>query len=108
VGKAWDEVLASFDRFRLGAGIGALGAMMEKDAKEACGARHARSEGRGPPLGRQRSLRKPQQSAEQLRRGCAAPVIGRIGRRSSVKFSGLLVSPRKQNDTDPFCLFEFK
>src|SRR5580692_170989 len=46
VGKAWDEVSASFDRFCLAAGIDALGAMMEKDAEEACGARHARSEGR--------------------------------------------------------------
>ncbi len=46
VGKAWDEVSASFDRFCLAAGVDALGAMMEKDAEEACGARHARSEGR--------------------------------------------------------------
>jgi putative transposase len=33
VGKAWDEVSASFDRFCLAAGIDALGAMMEKDAE---------------------------------------------------------------------------
>ena len=46
VGKAWDEVSASFDRFCLAAGIDAFGAMMEKDAEEACGARLARSEGR--------------------------------------------------------------
>ena len=46
VGKAWDEVSASFDRFCLAAGVDALGAMLEKDAEEACGARHARSEGR--------------------------------------------------------------
>ena len=46
VGKAWDEVSASFDRFCLAAGIGALGTMMEKDAEEACGPRHARGEGR--------------------------------------------------------------
>src|SRR5271168_5213232 len=46
VGKAWDEVSASFDRFCLAAGVDALGAMMEKDAEEACGARHVRSEGR--------------------------------------------------------------
>jgi hypothetical protein len=46
VGKAWDEVSASFDRFCLAAGIDALGAMMEKDAEEACGARHARGEER--------------------------------------------------------------
>jgi len=46
VGKAWDEVSASFDRFCLAAGIEALGSLMEKDAQEACGLRHARSEGR--------------------------------------------------------------
>jgi putative transposase len=46
VGKAWDEVSASFDRFCLAAGVDALGAMMENDAEEACGARHVRSEGR--------------------------------------------------------------
>ena len=46
VGKAWHEVSASFDRFCLAAGIDALGAMMEKDAEEVCGARHARGEGR--------------------------------------------------------------
>jgi putative transposase len=46
VGKAWDEVSASFDRFCLAAGIDVLGAMMEKDAEEACGARHTRSEER--------------------------------------------------------------
>jgi putative transposase len=46
VGKAWDEVSASFDRFCLAAGVDALGAMMEKDVEEACGARHARSEER--------------------------------------------------------------
>ena len=46
VGKAWDEVSASFDRFCLAAGVDALGAMMEKDAEEVCGARHARGEGR--------------------------------------------------------------
>ena len=36
----------SFDRFCLTAGIEALGTMMEKDAEEACGVRHARSDGR--------------------------------------------------------------
>ncbi len=46
VGKAWGEVSASFERFCLAAGIEALGAMMEKDAEEACGPRHARGEGR--------------------------------------------------------------
>ena len=37
VGKAWDAVSVSFDRFCLTAGIEALGTMMEKDAEEACG-----------------------------------------------------------------------
>jgi putative transposase len=46
VGKAWDEVSASFDRFCLAAGIEALGTMMEKDAEEACGPRHGRGAGR--------------------------------------------------------------
>jgi putative transposase len=46
VGKAFEEVCASFDRFCLTAGIEALGKMMEKDAAEACGARHSRVEGR--------------------------------------------------------------
>src|SRR5207302_3177671 len=46
VGMAWDEASASFDRFCLAAGIEALGAMMVKDAEDACGPRHARGEGR--------------------------------------------------------------
>ena len=46
VGKAWDAVSVSFDRFCLTAGIEALGTMMEQDAEEACGARHARGDGR--------------------------------------------------------------
>jgi len=37
VGKAWEEVSASFDRFCLAAGIETLGAMMEADAEVACG-----------------------------------------------------------------------
>src|ERR1700687_4105072 len=45
-GKAWGEVSASFDRSCLAAGVDALGAMMEKDVEEACGARHARDERR--------------------------------------------------------------
>jgi len=44
VGKAFEEMSASFDRFCLAAGIETLGAMMEKDAAEACGARHSRVE----------------------------------------------------------------
>jgi hypothetical protein len=60
MGKAWDEVSASFDRFCLSAGVDALGAMMEKDAEEACGARHVRSEGRrGRRWGRTRCLLPP-------------------------------------------------
>ena len=43
---AWADVSASFDRFCLAAGIEALGAMMAKDAEDACGPRHARGEGR--------------------------------------------------------------
>ena len=46
VGKAWEEVSASFDRFCLAAGIEALGTMLERDAQEACGPRHARGEAR--------------------------------------------------------------
>jgi putative transposase len=46
VSKAWDEVSASFERFCLAAGIEALGTMMERDAEEACGPRHARGSGR--------------------------------------------------------------
>jgi putative transposase len=46
VGRAWDEVSASFDRFCLAAGIEALGTMMEKEAEEACGPRHGRGSGR--------------------------------------------------------------
>jgi putative transposase len=46
VGKALEEVSASFDRFCLAAGIEALGEMMEKDAAEACGPRHSRAEAR--------------------------------------------------------------
>ena len=46
VGKAWEEVSASFDHFCLAAGIEALGTMLENDAHEACGPRHSRAEGR--------------------------------------------------------------
>jgi putative transposase len=46
VGKAWEEVSASFDRFCLAAGIETLGAMMEADAEVACGPRHSRGEDR--------------------------------------------------------------
>src|SRR5205807_10002682 len=46
VDKAFEDVAASFDRFCLTAGIKALGEMMEKDAQEACGARHSRGKER--------------------------------------------------------------
>jgi putative transposase len=46
VGKALEEVAASFDRFCLAAGIEALGEMMERDAAEVCGPRHSRAESR--------------------------------------------------------------
>src|SRR4030088_771426 len=46
VGKAWEEVSASFDRFCLAAGIESLSTMMEADAEVACGPRHSRSEDR--------------------------------------------------------------
>jgi putative transposase len=46
VGKALEEVSASFDRFCLAAGLEALSQMMEKDAEEACGQRHQRGEHR--------------------------------------------------------------
>jgi hypothetical protein len=46
VGKAWDDVSVSFERFCLTAGIETLGTMMGKEAEERCGPRHARNEGR--------------------------------------------------------------
>jgi len=46
VGKAMEEASASFERFCLAAGIEALGEMMQRDAAEACGARHSRVEAR--------------------------------------------------------------
>ena len=46
VGKAWEEVSASFDRFCLAAGIETLGVMMESDAEAICGPRHARGQER--------------------------------------------------------------
>ena len=46
VGKAWEEVSASFERFCLAAGIETLGTMMESDTEAACGPRHARGQQR--------------------------------------------------------------
>src|SRR3984893_15106821 len=56
VGKAMEEVCASFDRFCLAAGIEALGEMMEKDAEQAWEPRQAGVEPRrGYRWGRTRS-----------------------------------------------------
>jgi putative transposase len=56
VGKAMEEVAASFDRFCLAAGIEALGELMQKDAVQVCGSRHLRAETRrGYRWGRTRS-----------------------------------------------------
>jgi putative transposase len=46
VGKAWEEVSASFDRLCLAAGIEMLCATMEKDAEAVWGPRHSRGEAR--------------------------------------------------------------
>jgi len=43
VGKAFEEVSASFERFCLAAGLETVSAMLEKDAEEVCGPRHARA-----------------------------------------------------------------
>jgi putative transposase len=39
VGKAWEQVSASFEQFCLASGMAALGAMMEQDATQLCGPR---------------------------------------------------------------------
>jgi putative transposase len=46
VGRAFDEITASFERFCLVAGLEALGQMLETDAAALCGARHARGAAR--------------------------------------------------------------
>jgi putative transposase len=46
VGKAFEEVSASFDRFCLAAGIEALSKLMQQDAEDVCGSRHSRGEAR--------------------------------------------------------------
>ena len=46
VETAWEAVSASFERFCLTAGIATLTEMMQQDAVELCGARHARSSDR--------------------------------------------------------------
>jgi len=46
VGRALDEVTASFERFCLAAGLEVLGEMLEADAAALCGPRHGRGGGR--------------------------------------------------------------
>ena len=46
VGKAFEEVSASFERFCLAAGVETLVSMMERDAEAACGPRYSRSASR--------------------------------------------------------------
>ena len=43
VGRALDEMTASFERFCLAAGLEVLGDMLEADAAALCGPRHGRS-----------------------------------------------------------------
>src|SRR3712207_9383207 len=46
VGRALDEMTASFERFCLAAGLEVLGEMLEADAAVLCGPRHGRGGGR--------------------------------------------------------------
>ena len=46
VGRAFEEVTASFERFCLAAGLEVLGEMLEADAAVLCGPRHGRGGGR--------------------------------------------------------------
>src|ERR1035437_10853846 len=46
VDNVWDAFSVSVELFCLTAGIEALGTMREQDAEQACGPRHARSDGR--------------------------------------------------------------
>src|SRR3954463_8169367 len=46
VGRALEEVPASFERFCLAAGLEVLGEMLEADATALCGPRHGRGGGR--------------------------------------------------------------
>jgi putative transposase len=46
VGRALDEMTASFERFCLAAGLEVLGEMLEADAAALCGPRHGRGDGR--------------------------------------------------------------
>ena len=53
VGRAHEEMTASFERFCLAAGLDVFGTMMEADAASLCGARHSRDAGhRGHRWGR--------------------------------------------------------
>ena len=46
VGRALDDMTASFERFCLAAGLEVLGEMLEADAAALCGPRHSRGGGR--------------------------------------------------------------
>jgi putative transposase len=46
VDEAWREVGASFERFCLNAGLATLARMMEEDARDLCGPRYGRSQGK--------------------------------------------------------------
>src|SRR5215208_1471210 len=46
VGRALDEMTASFERVCLAAGLEGLGELMEADAEAPCGRRHGRDAGR--------------------------------------------------------------
>jgi putative transposase len=46
VDEAWQEVGASFERFCLNAGLATLASMMETDARDLCGPRYGRSQGK--------------------------------------------------------------
>src|SRR5207248_26776 len=84
VGKAFEEVSASFDRFCLAAGIEALSKMIEKDAEEACGPRHSRGEARRGYRWGAREARSPFTPA-RLRsngRGCAILLAANWGWRA--------------------------
>jgi putative transposase len=46
VEQAWREVAASFERFCLNAGLASLAGMMEEEARELCGPRYGRDQGK--------------------------------------------------------------
>jgi hypothetical protein len=65
VGRAVDEMTASFERFCLAAGLEVLGEMLEADAAALCGPRHGRGGGTaGAALGVGRSGRSASTAAK--------------------------------------------